>query len=93
MLPVNGEQSADSSLLRTSDGFLVVALFRTSGIAEGDIPAGLGPISALRIAWQQDSERWAILSEVSILLEARVTSCHVMSFNRLQIMVMKAEAG
>jgi len=49
----------------TEDSFYVVNHFNhDSGVAEGAIPAWLGPIDVLRLYIQYPSTSWAILNEV-----------------------------
>jgi alpha-1,3-mannosylglycoprotein beta-1,4-N-acetylglucosaminyltransferase A/B len=54
-------------LVKTLDGFYIVGYFKSSGVAEGTIPPEFGAIQSLRIRISSDSERWVILSEVSLV--------------------------
>jgi len=49
----------------TEDNFYVINQFNhDSGIAEGTLPAWLGPVDVIRLYVQYPSTSWAILSEV-----------------------------
>jgi len=50
----------------TNDGFYVIDKFDDdSGLAEGSVPALLGPIEVLRLYVDSTAASWVILSEVS----------------------------
>ena len=50
---------------RTSDGFVVVADFKSTGIAEGSC-AHLGAVKMLRIHCHVDSSKWVLINEIYI---------------------------
>ncbi|XP_030002209.1 alpha-1,3-mannosyl-glycoprotein 4-beta-N-acetylglucosaminyltransferase B-like [Sphaeramia orbicularis] len=50
----------------SSDGFIIIAEFQKTGLAEGEIDTALQPVSALRLVVQSDSDVWAVLSEILI---------------------------
>ncbi|XP_013885430.1 alpha-1,3-mannosyl-glycoprotein 4-beta-N-acetylglucosaminyltransferase B isoform X2 [Austrofundulus limnaeus] len=56
---------SDSKYKESKDGFIIVGAFE-NGLAEGEIEAGLQPVSALRLLVHSDSDVWALLSEVHI---------------------------
>lgn len=49
----------------TSEGFIPIGRFNEDGLAQGEIPDGVGAIRTLRIHVHEDSDSWVILSEVS----------------------------
>ena len=53
----------------SSDGYFVIGYFKANGIAEGLVPKEFGAIKSLRITISSDSERWVILSEVSLVFQ------------------------
>ena len=56
-----------STVNTTSDGFVVVGQFDSSGLAQGVIDH-LGKIKVMRLHVHSDSDNWAILSEVSFFM-------------------------
>lgn len=54
-------------LIKSPDDYFLIGLFKSNGMAEGQVPPGLGPIKSLRIKVSSDSQKWAMLSEVSIM--------------------------
>ncbi|XP_050315791.1 alpha-1,3-mannosyl-glycoprotein 4-beta-N-acetylglucosaminyltransferase B isoform X3 [Anthonomus grandis grandis] len=65
VLPVELPSNAPVVLSNmTSDGYVVVGKFESSGIATGTVDDSLGKIQALRLHVHSDSDNWAILSEV-----------------------------
>lgn len=65
---INSNSSSEwdvSKLVMTDDGYYIIGLFKPNGIAEGSIPEELGPIKSIRINVRSDSQKWAMISEVS----------------------------
>ncbi|BFZ15298.1 hypothetical protein BsWGS_18337 [Bradybaena similaris] len=50
----------------TSEGFIPIGCFNEGGLAQGEIPDGVGAIRTLRIHVHEDSDSWVILSEIMI---------------------------
>jgi len=58
-------QKRQTELPLTEDSFYVINHFNhDSGVAEGTMPAWIGPVDVLRLYVQHPSASWAILSEV-----------------------------
>lgn len=54
---------------KTKDGFLVVGQFKDStGVAEGNVSSTVGFVKVMRLYVHSESDRWAILSEVSVFV-------------------------
>lgn len=65
VLPVS--YNFNHSYSKTKDGYLVLGQFEGStGVAEGNITADIGPIEVLRLHVLSESGRWAILNEILI---------------------------
>jgi len=71
----------------TEDHFCVVNHFNhDSGMAEGTLPAWLGPVDVLRLYVQYPSSSWAILNEVGCSCISRV-QWHSTAFNALTVLL------
>lgn len=57
-------KSLTGTAAASNDGYQVVGLFKSNGMAEGEIGSEIGAIRSLRIRVNSDSQRWVILSEV-----------------------------
>ena len=62
-------------VVRSDGGYFTVGYFKATGVAEGVIPPEFGPIQSLRIKVAADSERWVILSEVSLVCRDCLSIC------------------
>ena len=72
---ISPASAATAAAAGASDGYRVVGLFKGSGLAEGEVPAEIGPIKSLRIRVNTDSQRWLILSEVCLSLCPSLSCC------------------
>uniref|UniRef100_A0A0P4W976 Alpha-1,3-mannosyl-glycoprotein 4-beta-N-acetylglucosaminyltransferase B n=1 Tax=Scylla olivacea TaxID=85551 RepID=A0A0P4W976_SCYOL len=51
----------------TNDSYLIIGEFDDMGVAEGSVEEGLGVVRSLRLSVHEESDNWAILSEIHIL--------------------------
>ena len=53
---------------RASDGFVAIGRFNGNGLAQGEVPEGIGPVKAIRLHVHDKSNAWVILSEVATVV-------------------------
>ncbi|MPC42360.1 Alpha-1,3-mannosyl-glycoprotein 4-beta-N-acetylglucosaminyltransferase A [Portunus trituberculatus] len=51
----------------TNDSYLIIGEFDDMGVAEGSVEEGVGVVRSLRLSVHEESDNWAILSEIHIL--------------------------
>lgn len=59
-------QNIRTKLKVTNDSYVVVGEFDDMGMAEGNVEEGLGVVKSLRLNVHEESDNWAILSEIHI---------------------------
>ncbi|XP_072396466.1 alpha-1,3-mannosyl-glycoprotein 4-beta-N-acetylglucosaminyltransferase B isoform X1 [Diabrotica undecimpunctata] len=57
----------------TQDGFIIVGKFDSTGIASGSLNNSIGKISSLRLNVHSESDNWAILSEIHLQDDSRIS--------------------
>lgn len=55
---------SQAEIAATSEGFIPIGRFNDVGLAQGEIPEGVGLLQVLRIHVHVNSDAWVILSEV-----------------------------
>ncbi|CAH1180218.1 unnamed protein product [Phaedon cochleariae] len=66
VLPEAGIGQSNNSPNMTSDGYIIVGKFDTTGIATGVPDENIGKVKVLRLNVHSESDNWAILSEIHI---------------------------